>query len=268
LTTNWFYARDGRTYGPVSGTEIKRLAASGQLQPHDLLWPDSADRSRAVVACTAVPFSAGNLAPEDQPAAGPPAKTASAPEPAPGVPVAVALAVPVPVALPVLVAQPLLPPPPAPPVPPTRDSGAAPLPDALTPSRTDQPPDETGLDAQTGRILDPARFARWQRDQARKRQEELAARPTTTLPEVYLQGKRELERWIDRDDNRDRILAADLDAIGRDRELLDVLEAYRCWGPALVEKLRQHLTFLLDNRRRFYATGQGGVGGTCSGSVK
>jgi hypothetical protein len=181
--------------------------------------------------------------------------------------VAVALAVAVPVALPVLVAQPLLPPPPAPPVPPTRDSGGTPLPETATPARADQP-EETGLDARTGRILDPARFARWQRDQARRRQEELAALPTTTLAEVYLRARRELEQWIDREDNRDLVVAGDREAIGRDRGLLDLLEPYRCWGPVLMEKLRQHLTFLLDNRRRFYATGRGGVGGTCSGSVK
>jgi hypothetical protein len=238
LATNWFYTRDGQTYGPVTSSEIKRLAASGQLRPHDLLWPDHADHSRAVVACTAIPIWSGNPAADNPPAALPPAKPASAPEPAPAVPVAVALAIPVPPALPVSTEQP--------------------VPQSA----------EAGLDPQTGRIVDPARFARWQREQARRRQEELAARPTATLAEVYLQAKRELERWIDREQNRDRIVAGDLEALCRDRALLALLEPYRCWGPGLMAKLLQHLAFLLDNRRRFYATGRGGVGGTCSGSVK
>jgi len=34
----WYYARGNQQIGPVSPQELKRLAMSGQLQPHDLVW--------------------------------------------------------------------------------------------------------------------------------------------------------------------------------------------------------------------------------------
>ncbi len=34
----WFYARDDKPMGPVSPTELKHLADSGELRPDDLLW--------------------------------------------------------------------------------------------------------------------------------------------------------------------------------------------------------------------------------------
>jgi hypothetical protein len=36
----WYYIHEGRQYGPVSGAEIKKLAAGGQLLPTDLVWKD------------------------------------------------------------------------------------------------------------------------------------------------------------------------------------------------------------------------------------
>jgi hypothetical protein len=37
-TSQWFYGRDGVQQGPISGDELKRLAESGGLRPHDLVW--------------------------------------------------------------------------------------------------------------------------------------------------------------------------------------------------------------------------------------
>ena len=34
----WYYARNDEPFGPVSATELKQLADSGQLAPDDLLW--------------------------------------------------------------------------------------------------------------------------------------------------------------------------------------------------------------------------------------
>jgi hypothetical protein len=36
----WYYARDGAQQGPVSEEELQRLAQSGALRPHDLVWRD------------------------------------------------------------------------------------------------------------------------------------------------------------------------------------------------------------------------------------
>jgi len=34
----WYYARNDEPFGPVSATELKQLADSGQIAPDDLLW--------------------------------------------------------------------------------------------------------------------------------------------------------------------------------------------------------------------------------------
>ena len=36
----WYYAKDGKKHGPVSSSELKKLAASGKLDPEDLVWTD------------------------------------------------------------------------------------------------------------------------------------------------------------------------------------------------------------------------------------
>jgi len=36
----WYYAKDGQQQGPVSGAELKQLAAKGQLKPDDLVFPE------------------------------------------------------------------------------------------------------------------------------------------------------------------------------------------------------------------------------------
>ncbi len=36
----WHYARNGVKFGPVTSTELKRLASSGNLSPGDLVWKD------------------------------------------------------------------------------------------------------------------------------------------------------------------------------------------------------------------------------------
>src|SRR5476651_78654 len=39
----WYYARDEKQFGPVSATELKQLADSGQIAPDDLLWREGMD---------------------------------------------------------------------------------------------------------------------------------------------------------------------------------------------------------------------------------
>jgi len=36
--TQWFLARDGQQFGPISETELAKFIELGHLQPHDLLW--------------------------------------------------------------------------------------------------------------------------------------------------------------------------------------------------------------------------------------
>ncbi len=40
----WHYAKQGRQYGPVDDTELRRLALNGEIGPYDLVWtPDQGD---------------------------------------------------------------------------------------------------------------------------------------------------------------------------------------------------------------------------------
>lgn len=38
METQWYYRKDGQKLGPVSSRQLKELAASGQLQPTDMIW--------------------------------------------------------------------------------------------------------------------------------------------------------------------------------------------------------------------------------------
>lgn len=40
MSDQWHYNRGGKQVGPVSGTDLKELAASGQLSPTDMVWKD------------------------------------------------------------------------------------------------------------------------------------------------------------------------------------------------------------------------------------
>src|ERR1700716_1512969 len=38
MANEWFYARDGQKFGPVSGKRLKELATIGVLRRNDLIW--------------------------------------------------------------------------------------------------------------------------------------------------------------------------------------------------------------------------------------
>ncbi len=38
VSARWHWSREGEEFGPVSSDEIRALARSGRLRPHDLLW--------------------------------------------------------------------------------------------------------------------------------------------------------------------------------------------------------------------------------------
>ena len=46
VATEWFYARNGRQFGPLSSRKIRRLALRGKLKPTDLLWKKGMDQWR------------------------------------------------------------------------------------------------------------------------------------------------------------------------------------------------------------------------------
>ncbi|HWG45928.1 MAG TPA: GYF domain-containing protein [Gemmataceae bacterium] len=58
MNDRWYYLHAGREVGPVTAARLRQLAASGQLEPADLVWPEGKDRRQAAPAQAAIDFSA------------------------------------------------------------------------------------------------------------------------------------------------------------------------------------------------------------------
>jgi protein phosphatase len=53
----WYYTHADQTLGPVSAAQLRQLAAAGQLDATDLIWPEGKDRTQGVPAQAAIDFS-------------------------------------------------------------------------------------------------------------------------------------------------------------------------------------------------------------------
>jgi hypothetical protein len=203
----------------------------------------------------------------------PPAPQAEAPPAAPSPP---ALPVkqphPAPAVLPIPLATPASPEPPAAPVPLATPVVTAPAETPIplgTPAtpRTVNPPtaspvalppppatdvEETGFDAGTGQILDAAKFKVWEQRQRQQRQRELESQSGLSYHEIYRKAQRELETWIDADENQELVLDGRLDAIQLHPRVQEILQHYRTHGQELVNKLTRHIDFVVDNRRKYH----------------
>ena len=40
MSDEWYYARNGKSFGPFVRTQLQQLAATGTIQPTDLFWKD------------------------------------------------------------------------------------------------------------------------------------------------------------------------------------------------------------------------------------
>lgn len=60
MAQEWYYQQDGRKHGPISGADLKQLAAAGKLRPTDLIWKQG-------MAKGASARSVKGLFPADQP---------------------------------------------------------------------------------------------------------------------------------------------------------------------------------------------------------
>jgi hypothetical protein len=38
MANKWYFARDGKTFGPYSAGQFRAFAATGQLRPRDAVW--------------------------------------------------------------------------------------------------------------------------------------------------------------------------------------------------------------------------------------
>jgi hypothetical protein len=101
--------------------------------------------------------------------------------------------------------------------------------------------------------LNPPRPAQPPREEQRRRPEEPTAPSTATLPEIFRRAKREIQDWVDQDQNRAVVIRGDREAMWRDAGLQDVLRRYQRYGPEVADKLLRYLEFLVENRRQYYS---------------
>lgn len=147
---------------------------------------------------------------------------------------------------------------PVPTAPPPQRPTAAPLQPPLAPPVSPAPPqppvsaEPRGYDPATGRILDPVAYDRWQKAEAKHRQEEAQKQPTVSVTEVFLDAQRAIQAWVDDDANKPLVTSGDLDAIRRSASVQEVLRRFEGYGPVMQEKLRKRLFFLVNNRKKFF----------------
>jgi len=58
MIDRWYYTHEGQTLGPVTAGQLQQLAASGRLEPNDLIWPEGGQQSGGVPAQAAIDFRA------------------------------------------------------------------------------------------------------------------------------------------------------------------------------------------------------------------
>jgi serine/threonine protein phosphatase PrpC len=56
MIDRWYYSHSGKTLGPVTAAQLCQLAAKGQLEPNDSIWPEGRQQSEAVPAHAAIDF--------------------------------------------------------------------------------------------------------------------------------------------------------------------------------------------------------------------
>jgi hypothetical protein len=72
------------------------------------------------------------------------------------------------------------------------------------------------------------------------------------LAEAFQRACAALDRWVDLDANRGRVLKGDLEALRRDPSVLGIIRPLEGYGALVVDKLWAHLAFLVENRRKYY----------------
>ena len=60
--------------------------------------------------------------------------------------------------------------------------------------------------------------------------------------------------WVDADQSRPLVARGAIDIIRSNPEVQRIIQAYLPHGPEMVQKLWKHLDFMVDNRRKFYAS--------------
>jgi hypothetical protein len=272
MAHRWFYSHNGSTLGPVSARQLKYLAATGGLQPEDLIWADGTDPERATVAGQALDFAnLRRLAQEVQrrgaPARTPPT-TPTAEEQMPGWideidrlfrdpeqalgPVPEWLQPPRPAGtgeLPEWLGEL-----------PTEESSAPPAePEVpIAPAVPVAPPvaapvgggllERIGIDPVTEQVVDWGKLKAWLAEQFRKRPGELPV-PSEFDVDPFQAGRKQLAAWFDLPKNRDRLARGEAAALREDPALRLFLSHFERYGADKLARLWEFVEFLIETRQ-------------------
>jgi hypothetical protein len=276
MPRQWFYSHNGHNFGPVSGRQLKYLAATGGLQPEDLIWPEGDEPEQGTVAREALDFTKlRRLAQEVQRRrALNKALTAEDqlfewtdeidrlfrdPEQAQGpVPEWLQPAKPVAAELPDWLneapaeepppppAEPAEPPVPVAPAVPIAPPVAAPVGGGLL--------ERIGIDPLTEQVVDWGKLKAWLQDQMRQRPGELPV-PTEMDPDPFQTARRQLAAWFDLPKNRDRVKYGERAAIREDPALRLFMNHFQRYGADKQARLWEFVDFLIEARSRDAAFG-------------
>jgi hypothetical protein len=110
---------------------------------------------------------------------------------------------------------------------------------------------ETGFDPATGRIVDAAKFEKW-----KHRSASLAGGSSSltnaSLLEIFRKGRLAVEAWVDDERNRSFVMDASIADIHQNAGVIEILSKCSHAGSELQSKLKQHLAFIVENRRKYY----------------
>jgi serine/threonine protein kinase len=85
-----------------------------------------------------------------------------------------------------------------------------------------------------------------------RRGKEAPRPPVPSEAEALLEAQRAIQDWVDAEANKPLVVDWPLERVVNCPEALELLARYERYGPVMQERLRQYLTFLVDNRRKFY----------------
>jgi hypothetical protein len=271
MARRWFYSHNGSTLGPVSARQLKYLAATGGLQPEDLIWAEGTDPERATVAGQAMDFANLRRLAQQVQRRGAPAKSPSPtptpdeqlpgwldeidqlfrdPEQALG-PVPEWLQPPRPAGtgdLPEWLGD--LPgdgpPPPAPEVPvapavPVAPPVAAPVGGGLL--------ERMGIDPLTEQVVDWGKLKRWLEAQMRVRPGALPV-PSESDPDPFQTARKQLAAWISQERNRERLACGDTESVRGDPLLREFMSHFDRYGADKQARLWEFVDFLIESRLR------------------
>jgi hypothetical protein len=272
MARQWYYAHSSQTHGPVSARKLKYLAATGGLQPQDLIWPEGGEPDRAVPAEKAIDFAtlrrlaqearARSTTHKPQPASDDLPEWLDGidhlfrdPEQALG-PVPDWLQPPRPAAAGLpdwLTDLPTADRPPEPePSPPLAERvvpSASPVPIAppiASPIGTTLL-ERMGIDPISQRVVDWARFEAW-REAQRLFVDELPLPPDSD-PDPFHTARKRLAVWFDLQKNRERLARGDRTGIHNDIALQRFMSHFDQFGRDKLARLWEYVDFLIETRR-------------------